>query len=377
MKAVTGLRRTRIFAIAALLAAGCGANPPSATPSATARTNDTAAPTSPVATPAPTVLAPTASDSGCPTLTPDTWTPSADFRLETPIGGDFLGLDVTRVTSNRNPAESAEFEAREPYLEEPGRLVGKWEIGVRPDIDYDEPIDVPITLIAANAELRIGGRDPVPMGGRVAADGHAFLFDMPNVNGSVVIEYNVEWSDACFVYRAEGAGAYEMVRAADAARCPTSHKSFATHWAELNQPPVRVAGVAVQLSRTSTSGKWTPYAVSAQGIVGYAQWDPAMATVVGPARGTVRVGDGNADLDLLFLATDFYRREDIVDYFDPEGRPGRTRVVFHSRAEPYADGHFELLLPPDPGHFVASFYFFYETPCASGDGVGAVAIDVE
>ena len=77
------------------------------------------------------------------------------------------------------------------------------------------------------------------------------------------------------------------------------------------------------------------------------------------------------------LSTEFFRRGDIVDWIDGGDWPSRERIAFRSTADPYADGHLDLLLPSDPGRYVASFSFQWATPCASGDGVGAVSIHVE
>jgi hypothetical protein len=378
MRAVTGLRRFPIIAIAALLAAGCGATPPATSPPASlGAISPPPASTPPAASPTATSPAPAASpDSDCPPWTEGVYTPSDEFEIGTPLGFHSLAFDFTRITSNADPAEFLESEAGKPYLGEPGRLVGNWEIAVHPGIDY-EPVDVAITLGAARAVLRVDGREPHPMDGVLAPDGQSFLFDLPNASGSGRIDVSVEFSDECFTYQAEGAWAFEMVTAAYAAQCPGSHKGVSAHWADMQEPPVAVGGVAMPLFRSTTIGKWTRYATFVDPVVGWAQWDPASGTVTGQAGTTLPVVMGDADLILESLRIEFYRRSSIREVLGGGSYSNRGDVLFRASADPYADGHFELLLPSKPGRYVASVYFTYETACLSGDGAGGVAIDVE
>jgi hypothetical protein len=381
MGAVTGFHRLSILAIAALLAAGCGANTPISAPSATITVGGPTAAPSPPATPLATVAVSAPSPGViCEPLTEDSWPPSADFSLRIPFGYENVFLDVTRVSSIARPDEFVEFEANEPYLEEPGRLVGGWHVSLFPESDDDEP-DVSISLIAASAVVRISGGGPIQMDATIGTDSElgvpVFLFNVPDVRGSAVIDFKVEWADACYTYLAEGPAAFEMIRAAFAARCPSSHRGFAAYWTELGEPPPTAGGVSVVLSASSTLGLWSGYAVSAQGNVGYAHWDPESPNAVGEAGGTIRVGDGNPDLVFDSLSTEFYRRGDIVDWLEGGDFPKRDRIVFRATADPFPDGHLDLLLPNKPGRYVASLSYLWGSPCARGDGVGAVGVDIE
>ena len=382
MRAVTGHSRLPILAIAAILIAGCGATAPSSGPTAlTAPESLSAHTTPPPATPPATLPDPTpTTNSSCPGLQPDMGIPSADFDVWTPIGGFFLGLDVTRVSPNSDPGQAILLEGGKPYLDDPIRLVGGWQIGLDPGIDYDESGEVSITLLGAIATVHVDGRRPIRMNGVVGTlpktKRPGFLFDVPDVKAAV-IDFTVEWSDTCFTYVAEKAWGVQMVRAAFADRCPSDQEEFTTHWAALEEPPIKAGGIPMPLYRSSTLGLWTQYAVSAQGNVGFAHWDPASDAAIGIAGGTVRVGDGNVDLRLASFSTEFFRRGDIVDWIKNDEWPGRELIVFRSTADPYPDGHFEILLPGYPGRYVASFYFQWESPCASGDGVAAVSINVE
>lgn len=378
MSAVTGLRRLPIIAIAALLAAGCGATPSATIPSASLGASlPPPASASTAESPAPTSSRPTASpDSDCPPWTEGVYSPSDEFEIATPLGFHSLAVDFTRITSNANPSDFLELQAGKPYLGEPGRLVGKWEIGVYPGIDY-EPVDLPITLGAARAVLRVDGRDPNPMTGIVAPDGRSFLFDLPNASGSGRIDVFVDFSDKCFTYEAEGAWAFDMITAAHAAQCPDSHKGVAAHWADVQEPPVTVDGLAMPLFRSTTIGKWTRYATFVDPVIGWAQWDPTSGTVTGKPGATLPVVIGDADLALDSLRIEYYRRSAIAEVLDGGSYSNRGDILFRASADPYPDGHFELLLPMRPGRYVASIGVSYETPCLSGDGAAGVAIDVE
>lgn len=369
MSAVTGFRRLSIIAIAALLAAGCGANTPTdgSTPSPAASI-PSAAPT-PYATPIAVVTAqPT---SRCAPLS-EAYEPNDDFEVASPLGGHYLAMDFTRVSSNDNPDEFVEFEAGAPYLDEPGRLVGGWQIGVYPGIDY-EPVDEPIVLIAAEAVLRVPGRDGIPMEGSVAPDGKSFLFDLPDAKGSVVIDFIAEFSDACFTYRAEGAGAFEMVRAAQAAGCPTGHKGFAEHWAALGDDQLQVGDVGVEIINHQISGLWTPYFVAAQGGSALGSWDSAAPSATGEVGGIIRVAPTHPDLRINALSATYHRRGAVLD-----ARPGDDPPrVFAATADPYPDGHLDLLVPSEPGRYVAALGVDWTSPCAYGGAFGGVSIDVE
>jgi hypothetical protein len=373
------LRRFPIIAIAALLAAGCGANTPTAAPSPAGSLPEppsapSSAPTHLRTFPAPS---PTPHD-GCESLAGRTWRPSADFSLRIPLGYENVDLDVTRIAAIADPDELVEFEPNEPYLDEPAPLVGGWNVSLIPNIDDDEPVDAPVSLVAATAVLRVDGRAPIRMDGVLATDEElekpVAQFELPDVKGDVVIEFRVEWSDECYQYLAEGPAAFRMVRAAYAEHCPDGHKGVAAHWAEMQEPPVTVGGVAMPLVRSITYGKWTRYATFVDPVIGWMHWDPANGTATGPAGATLPVVMGNADLELETLRVEYYRRSAIVEALDTS-HSNRGDVLFRASADPYPDGHFELLLPNRPGRYVASVHFDYETPCLSGDGAGGVAIE--
>lgn len=293
--------------------------------------------------------------------------PNDDFEVATPLGGSFLAVDFTRITSNADPSAFVAFEAGEPYLDEPGRLVGKWEIDVHPGIDY------PITLRAAQAVLRLEGRDSISMDGTVAADGRSFRFNVPNESGNGRIDFIVELSDACFTYRAEGAWAFAMVRASHAAGCPADHEAMAEHFASLGEPPLQVGDLGFDLVPHEIIGLWTPYGVASQGGGGLATWDPDGAAASGQAGGVLRLAPTSSDLAISSFSASYYRRGAVLEY-----RLGDDlRRVFAATAEPYPDGHLDLLLPSEPGRYVADLRFRFETPCAYGGASAGVSIDVE
>ena len=124
---MTGFHRLSIIAITVLLAAGCGANTPTDGSTASPVNTPSSAPTAsgaPYATPITVVTAqPT---SRCAPLSESTYQPNDDFNVASPLGGHYLAMDFTRVSSNDNPAEFVEFEAGAPYLDEPGRLGVDW-----------------------------------------------------------------------------------------------------------------------------------------------------------------------------------------------------------------------------------------------------------
>jgi hypothetical protein len=77
------------------------------------------------------------------------------------------------------------------------------------------------------------------------------------------------------------------------------------------------------------------------------------------------------DLTPISLFAQFHRRAAVVAH------GALAASVFSSTADPYPDGRFDLLVPSNPGRYVASLHYVSETPCAHVGAVGAVSIDVE
>ena len=371
MSAVTGLRRFPILAIASLLAAGCGAiAPTSVVPSEP--NSPSAAPTS--APGSPTRVGPTPNPSpgtSCPAPDPNAGLPSPHFTVWTPVGGYFLSLAVTRVSSIDDPNLFIDVEVREPvYLDDPVLLAGGWSVG----LDPAEDMGTSITLIAASATLDTDGGERVTMEatvGTVPETGRPrFVFDVPDVTATSG-EFTAEWSEGCFTYQAERVWGLRMVLAAEADKCPAGHKGYVSHWADMGEPPVFVGDVGVPLERIETVGFWAPYAVSSQGNTGLSSWDPADPSETASSGSVIAVAPASEDLTPVSLSAQFYRRSAVLAGGE------RTDAVFSSTAHPYPDRRFDLLVPKKPGRYVASLHYVAETPCARVGAVGAVSIDVE
>jgi len=282
-------------------------------------------------------------------------------------------MDVTHVRANADMADVVEFKRREPYLGEPIRLVGGSQISLVPD--DDDFGDISISLGAASAALRVEGRNPMQMDGTVGTDPESneplFRFDVPDVKGSAVIEFNVDYSDDCFTYHAEGAWAFEMVRAAFGAACPTDSEGFVTHWAAMGEPPIDVGGVGVDLSPDEMIGLWNPGAIGVQGNSPLSHWDADADSSVVDSGGVVSLRSRNPDLRIVTMSATFYRRGAVVN------GGGDPPQVFVATADPFPDGHLDLLVPADPGRYVVGLVVRWETPCLRGGAVGAQSIDVE
>jgi hypothetical protein len=376
---VTGLQRFSIIAIAATLAAGCGSTPstpgPSALPSASTELSPSPAPTS--APGSPTELDPTpeaSPDASCPAPDRNAPLPSPHFTVWTPVGGYFLSLAVTRVSSIDDSSQFVDVEVREPvYLDDPVRLVGGSTVGLDPDDDMGSSI----TLVAARATLRTGGGERVAMEGAVGTvpktGRPGFLFDVPDVTATSG-KFTAEWSDGCFVYRAERVWGLRMVLAAEAAGCPGGHKGYVRHWSDMGEPPVFVGDVGVELARIETVGFWVPYAVSSQGNTGLTSWSPSNSSASASPGSVIAVVPASDDLTPVSLFAQFYRRTAVERWLAGGEMPDD---VFSSAADPYPDRRFDLLVPRKPGRYVASLHYVSETPCAHVGAVGAVSIDVE
>jgi hypothetical protein len=383
---VTGFHRLPIIAMAALLAAGCGASP--ASPSVAASTVAAASTpeSSPAATAAPVPSTPadtSGPDPACESLglaiTP-TFSPGA---IDAYLGPkhQHIALSTERAASVSDPG--VVWPGGYDYgdgLPDVIYLRGGGEVAINLELDYDFEFDWPLQVTEISAVLRIPGEGRQTLTTRIVEStdpAGTVIVTLPDLTARGTLTLEVEASDRCLTYASIGVGQVQIGRAALVDSCPTGHKGFAAHWVEAANPPITAGGAPLALSPSSTLGLWSTYAVSAQGNIGFAHWDPTSATASGAAGETPRVDDENADLTLESLGTDFYLRKDIVGYLEGGDWPGLDRVMFRSTADPYPDGHFELLLPSKPGRYVASFSFNYQAPCSYGDGVGVVAIDVE
>jgi hypothetical protein len=170
-------------------------------------------------------------DSSCPAPDPNAETPSPHFTVWTPVGGHFLGLSVTRVSTIDDPSQFIDIKVREAvYLDDPIRLAGGWRVGLDPAQD----MGTSITLTSASATLRTDSGERVTMDATVGTvprtERPGFLFDVPDVRATSG-KFTAEWSEGCFTYRAEKVWGLQMVHADEAARCPGGHKGYVAHWA--------------------------------------------------------------------------------------------------------------------------------------------------
>lgn len=379
--ALTGRAHLCVLAIAVLMVAGCGPSTPTTTPALSTQPDLTASmePTSsPVVRPipTPTSAATFGPDAHCDTLglaISSTFVPGAmDVYLGT--FDQYIPLATERAASVDDPQQI--WPGGYDYgdgLPDVIRLRGGSDIILRPQLDYDFPFDWPLEINAARAVLRVPGEGRNELAAPItASDSVTLSIPDRDLRGTLRLEF--EASDRCLRYTGSGVGQVQVVRAATVDACPVDHEGYAAHWATLADPPLMVGDVPVDLGRIETLGLWTEYAVSSQGNTGLTTWSPDSETTKGVAGGTVRSEPANPALRLPFLEAVFYRRKAVVDMQAGGDWPS---PVFRSTADPYADGHFELLVPSRAGRYVASLHVQWESACAYGGAAGAIGVDVE
>ena len=377
---MTNYRRYSILAIAVLLAAGCGTTPPTAMPSASI-----AAPTGAIGSPAPTAAA---------------ITPAPTFGAEAPC--EALGLEITptfipgAIDAYLGPLDShialsteRAVSVADPSVVWPGGydygdglpdligLRGGGEVAMHLELDYDFEFDWPVQVTAISAVLRIPGEGRRTLESRIAESpdpaGTMFV-TLPDMNARGTLTLEVEAADRCLAYTSRGVGQVQIARAALVDGCPTDTEGFVEHWESMGDPPIDVDGLGVALSPDEMIGLWTPGAFGSQGNSPLSHWDAAADSATGDPGGVVSLQPRNTDLRIESLSASFYRRGAVVDWLSGGGDP---RQVFLATADPYPDGHLDLLVPSDPGRYVVGLVVRWETPCLRGGAVGAVGVDVE
>jgi len=352
------------------LAAGDTIEPSAAPPAATIR---------PLPTPFPVPTRPTYGNGApCPAITaldpPDA---EVELQWETVLGWLNMDLTVERTASLHIADEVWVGEEAEPSEYETLRIRGADDMLLQ--VEHGETYG-PVTLAQASAVLRTddGGRER--FAGEVleqpGPEGELVRFTIPDVGATGYLDIRLELVDGCFAYVAHGLQRVRVASTDFVATCPSDSEGFTAYWTELNTPPMRAGAVPVRLGAGSTMGRWTPYGVAADPVVGYLAWEPESAVASGLAGRTLRMEPGNAGLHLDALRVEFYRRGRLLDWQDGGRWPRDDDVVFRTVAKPFGDGHFDLLLPAAPGRYVASIGFNYDSRCASGYGAAALSVDV-
>ena len=389
IRAVTGLRRFPIIAIAALLAAGCGANqvPSSTSPTDSALATANPSPSTTPTHPGPTPTAPAPSQS--PSIEPNEPTcPSAPLRSDPDVflvdSKDlfWLPMDITRLTPVADPG----IELTPPPSfgrEDSGFIVGGGETRFALSYGSLTWLETPHTITRLRMALQAEGHEPIRLAVQLQTgkDGSTSAFvDVPNITWRGSLSVGIEWQDPCFAYEATTVSGVIIDPRATVAGCPDRIAPAFKALDEAFEPPMHVGSIDVELSPWAHLGKVTPLpSIDASHPIYRVRADmpvvidaPGATVVVTYANELVDLDDG----DLL----GFYRRGPFLRWLEAgaiySGDPPPD-VVFRSTLVGHADGTFSFVVPGEPGRYVAGLDFVYDSACSYGNAGAAFGIDVE
>ena len=394
MSAVTGLRRLPILAIAALLAAGCGASPlspsslPGSSPHAMASPSQTPPATvTPAATePAETEPAPSPSaaaepsEPGCPSA------PHGDNPMVSLIDDRNLlwkPFDITRL----NPVAAPEIE-----LTPPDPFAASWTdflLGggeTRMELNYQSGgwPDTPHTITRFRLTLETEREEPfkLPVRFETGKDGSTdVIVDVPNITMRGRYDVKVEWHDTCFAYEGRLSSPLIIDRRGSIDGCSEDRDTAFEELGATFEPPIGVGPLDANLAPWQFNGKVTSLAVidPLPPYVGFNRDSPTFAA--GPGT-IVEVSNWSEAIALWPYGraeVEFYRRGELIRWIEGgwiHGDEPEAKVVFRSTLIEGTDA-FTFRLPDEPGRYAATAAFSYNAACSFGAAGFVVGIDVE
>jgi hypothetical protein len=390
MSAVTGYRRLTILAIAALLAAGCGATssavtegPPSGDASSPAASLEPlptfrVIQTSPPTEPPPSTPEP--SHDVCPAEPP---TDQPGVVLSSSLSRAQPIVKITRMARVSDPDSALPL----PELEHPPSLLSF--VGGRRSfldlyyIDFDWPWGWNVTSLAAS--LTIEGRDPIKLDVELGADSLGNVSGasvrIPDRDASGTLDVEVAWYDTCFTYEGTVSTPARIYPESSVAGCPTGRTAAFDELGIAFDPPILVNGVATDLQPWHFAGKVRDMAVI-DPLPPYVGFTSATATIAAATDATTTVAYENPAIELDLMDSPkviFFERAPLLRWLDGgwiHGDEPEAPVVFRSKLVADDDGAFTFAAPPDPGRYAAEVTFFYDSACTVGSAGFVIGVDV-
>ncbi len=364
-------RRVAILAIVPLLLAACGAQEPTASPSASLGSPEpSASPTGPVgATP----------DPSCPILDEAYVGPVVEMTPQ--IGRVGLELDITGLAPMWDPATT--------FSPPPGDAQSK--SGILPG-GHDVPADLwlfypdlePLgtaAILSVRPSIAVGGGPAQPLALSVIETRETYwlvnLRGVPDTDGPARLDVVVEWRDSCFTYTAEGSVNVNLVSTAVTNSCPLDAEGFFRQINEVEfAPPLLVGDAEVDLIGMFPVARFLPEGPpGGDGPTPFQVWDRDLPAVTGEPGSLLKVSEANDRVELMTMDASYYRRGQVVRHLDT-GKPVSPTRVFHRNPDRRADGTFRLRLPTDAGRYVAWLQFDFESTCATGTAWSVFSVDV-
>jgi hypothetical protein len=346
-------------------------------PSPTTEPTPTAKPSAtPAPSPTPPAPVPSTSTEGCPPV--DQIEPASPFvSTHGSIGKFAVDLLVTRIEQRAGQPVSVTPPPRDLEYNSVGLVLGGRQFLISPEYYY-EGYDPPITMEWATVTLSLDGAPPVVLPAQFVPGNENYnqvAVFVPDVAGHGRLALALAWTDRCFRLEASGSIRVGVVHASATAACELTEDAYWKQLESVLAHPFTVASREVRTMSPRNESKYAPYinpGIDAFIAYMFDKDDPAFAA---PPGGSLRVEATNPALTLTDMSLAVFTRQSIaqaVKGYPPYG----TVLVLERTPARQADGSWRLRVPEEPGRYVATMSFQFDSKCTSGEVWAVVNVDV-
>lgn len=374
------------FLFAACSSAAPGLSlPPSVTPSLDATPSVSPVTTTPGPTAVPTAgpsvaevtFAPAPSTiAGCPTV--DSIVPQSPFVSANGSIGKFgVDLLVTRIEQRSGQPVSVTPPTRALNNDGVGLVLGGHEVLLSPEYYYDG-YNPPITMESATVTLTLDGAQPIALPVRFVPGNENYnqaAVAVPDIAGHGRLAVAMTWTDKCFRLEASGSLRVGVVPASTTAGCALDEDAYWKELESLFAHALSVDSREVRIGSPSNSAKYIPPGnpgIDAFIVYSFNKDDPAFTAAPGATLGVLAT---NPALTLTDMELGVYTRQSVARAVKDYPPFGTVLVLKRSPAQ-QADGSWRLRVPTEPGRYVATLAFQYDSKCSSGTAWAVLNIDV-
>ena len=397
MSAVTGLHRLSIIAIAALLAAGCGASlqtdaPTSAATDAAATASPAAPPSAPARTAGPTSAptpssAPTAGPSEFRCRSYEAERDGSSFASVSARNGElWLWPEITSLvradTGESLPLPPPPNDAWWAQFVIGGRDV-RFQVGYGASYAWPLPREITLTSLEARLIPDEGPRidlearfEPHPDGAGTIA-----VVRLPDGAFRGTMKLTAEWRDECFVVSGHGSQYVIMDPPSAIEGCPDTRKAGFEGVEDLFEEPATVGPLQVGLV-VRGQGKKVDLSVI-DPLPPYVGFRAETPTTTASTGATIHVTIPNPDVIVHARVREkviAFRRAPLIRWIEGgwiHGDEPEAEIVFRSPLVDLGDGQFSFTAPTEPGRYAVEAVFDYDAQCSYGTIGFVVGVDVE
>lgn len=393
---MTRFHRFSILAIAALLAAGCGASPQTDAPTSAA--THASAPPSSVAS--PSEPAPSAGTTSAPTPSSAPTAGASEFRCRSYEPGRD-GTGFASVSARNAPLwlwpeitslVRADTGESLPLPQPPndgwwaqfvvGGRDARFEVGYGASYAWPLPREITLTSLEARLipdeglRIDLGVRlEPHPDGAGTIA-----VVRLPDSAFRGTMKLTAEWRDECFIVNGHGSQYLIMDPPSALDGCPDTRKAGFEGVEALFEEPTTV-GLLQRGLVVHGQGKKVDLSVidPLPPYVGFRAETPTMTESPGA---TIQVTIPNPDVIVHARVREkviAFRRAPLIRWIEGgwiHGNEPEAEIVFRSPLVDLGDGQFSFTAPTEPGRYAVEAVFDYDAQCSYGTIGFVVGVDV-